>query len=486
MELRQWLQDAGWVNAPGARTLAEVTADLGQLPVRIDSWNTFDELFDWRIENLDGDLPSATYLGVAVRSFFAQGGRRCYVIRAGDPLPFNAPADDREVALGHIVPSVRGDLAALSATERYQWRGIGHLNELSEVAVLSLPDLPFLTAPPPPEEALPIPPLVGASDTFVLCSKPLPEPPPTEVPPPVRAPRFADAEHYLGWARVVSLVTRLLRERRRDVQLVAALPLPERASVADRDLMGALVRWGVFDGAATGRPGAVGSAFLQLAFPWIRQEVSRGLPEGLAPPDGALAGALARTTLLRGAFRSAAREPVHDVFGLEPELSPRHTQRRHPRDQIGDTRLGLTMQERVSMIGPTFEGVRWLSDVTTSPSDPFRLAAVNRLFMVLVRAAQQAGEDLVFEPSRESAWGVLEERLARVGTLLLQRGALRGDAVQDAFLARCDRTTMSQRDLDEGRLIVEISLQPAAFLEKIRVSFALDESQRVDVLGGPV
>ena len=34
-------------------------------------------------------------LGQAVRAFFAQGGRRCWVIRMGDPLPYRAPRADR-------------------------------------------------------------------------------------------------------------------------------------------------------------------------------------------------------------------------------------------------------------------------------------------------------------------------------------------------------------------------------------------------------
>jgi hypothetical protein len=54
--------------------------------VPIDSWEVFDHLFAWerRPLNETGRL-GTTYLGAAVRSFFAQGGRKCYVIRAGEP-----------------------------------------------------------------------------------------------------------------------------------------------------------------------------------------------------------------------------------------------------------------------------------------------------------------------------------------------------------------------------------------------------------------
>ena len=35
-----------------------------------------------------GDLVCASYLGAAVRSFFARGGRRAMIVRVGDPWPY--------------------------------------------------------------------------------------------------------------------------------------------------------------------------------------------------------------------------------------------------------------------------------------------------------------------------------------------------------------------------------------------------------------
>ena len=48
-----------------------------------------------------------------------------------------------------------------------------------------------------------------------------------------------------------------------------------------------------------------------------------------------------------------------------------------------------------------------------------------------------------------------------------QQGALLGDKPEKAFFVRCDRTTMTQNDLDNGRLVVLIGivpLRPAEFV----------------------
>ena len=39
-------------------------------------------------------------------------------------------------------------------------------------------------------------------------------------------------------------------------------------------------------------------------------------------------------------------------------------------------------------------------------------------------------------------------------------GALLGDKPEEAFFVRCDRTTMTQNDLDNGRLICLIGVAP--------------------------
>jgi phage tail sheath protein FI len=54
-------------------------------------------------------------------------------------------------------------------------------------------------------------------------------------------------------------------------------------------------------------------------------------------------------------------------------------------------------------------------------------------------------------------------------TAFWREGALGGASPEEAFSVRCDRSTMSQNDLDNGRLRAEVSILPVAAVERISV-----------------
>ena len=85
-----------------------------------------------------------TTLGAAVRRFFLQGGRKCYVVRVGDPWPLSRR---RKSAASLIRVSAGGFTAA--GCRSLSWRGVGHLFGLPDVSFLCMPDLPELFAVTP-------------------------------------------------------------------------------------------------------------------------------------------------------------------------------------------------------------------------------------------------------------------------------------------------------------------------------------------------
>lgn len=185
-----------------------------------------------------------------------------------------------------------------------------------------------------------------------------------------------------------------------------------------------------------------------------------------------LAGVLARSALTRGAFRSAAGVHLADVYDVVPSLS---------REQLTAPTAGLDLSDRVSLLGPTPGGLRLLSDVTTAADPWYRLAPVNRLVSVIVRAARTLGEDSAFEPSSEQTWADVRGRLGELLRALFQAGALQGATAAEAFQVRCDRSTMSQTDIDDGRVIAEVEFQAAAPVERLTVVLALDEGGAVSL-----
>lgn len=463
-EISGWLKQRGWSgSSPHAR---EPVAELCDVPVPIDTWDVFDRLFAWEERGPGGPAGLGTYLGAAVRSFFAQGGRKCYVVRVADPPPFSADRAERRGWLRLLT----AEAWTLSPGERSTWRGIGHLFGLSDVSFLALPDLADLVRVDRTLPDLRRPAAARAPERFAACSESRSTPAADGAAHRLPAPR-CDAEGYGDWAGAVRRAAELLAlprkpsQPRREMQLVAAVPLPAKdddpltePAPPAADLLGWL----------TERGWLTGSSFVQLAYPWVRTPGSGNLPEGLESPDAVLAGLLARNALTRGTFTSAAGLAPGDVEGLHPELG---------RDAVH------RLAERVTLFGRRPGAFELLSDVTTSPDETWRPAAVGRLVATLVRAARRLGDDATFEPAGELLWTRLRRGLEGLLTALLEAGALRGATPEEAFAVRCDRSTMSRHDIDQGRVIAEVRFQAALPIDTITVVLAMGEGGQVSLAG---
>jgi GNAT superfamily N-acetyltransferase len=485
-ELRQWLIEQGWWEdpdplRPGERRRPYARDSARQLldvPVPIDTWETFDRLFAWEERRLDpARHEGVTYLGAAVRSFFAQGGRKCYVVRLGDPWRLTVVRRRRLARVARMIPGYPTRIDAVPA-DRSTWSGVGHLLGLPDVSMVCLPDLcdavgvdgrrPRAVDEPPPLD-----------ERFVECSSDEPATPVDRTRARLFPAPRCDQQAYLDWAAALNLVVRLVRDSRPrlDVQVIAAVPIPEDGSVIAADLRRFLTDRN--HGLLTADPAAsrtgLASAFLQLAYPWARTEGSARLPEGIESPEGVVAGLLARNALSRGAYRSAAALPLADVYDAVPALTSDQLATVAHRTDVA----GRPLHERISVLANTPGGLELISDVTTSASESYRPASVNRLVMLLIRAARRLGDDATFEPAGERVWDDLRDRLSAMLLGLLSAGALRGSSASEAFSVRCDRSTMTQNDIDNGRTVAEIFFSPTAPVEQIRLVLSLDEGGQV-------
>jgi phage tail sheath protein FI len=110
---------------------------------------------------------------------------------------------------------------------------------------------------------------------------------------------------------------------------------------------------------------------------------------------------------------------------------------------------------------------------------------VNRLVAALVRAAHRAGESAVFANSGEALWRRLRSSLESLLLGLWGQGALAGGSASEAFEVRCDRSTMTQADLDAGRVVARVQFTAASPIERISVVFAMDEGSQVTLTAPP-
>jgi uncharacterized protein len=476
--VRQSLVAAGWSGGPWGRSDAALESAL-QLPIVVESWDVFDRLYAWdaRPVAADGALRCATYLGAAVRSFFAAGGRRAIIVRVGDPWPYlgapNSRASNRAARFANLIPGLRASDDPFDRTDPGTWLGLQHLYGLGEASFVALPDLADICArdPAPPSGEREQP---GAPEGFVECSADEPPLPNDNVLARMQAPQLDDAG-FEAWRRALVEVRNFLARHRRDALFIGALPQAHRDTnhieaantiYAESELLSYLRGTGILEplDAYESPPSSAASAFLQLGWPWLSTRRSSDLPQTLEAPDGLLCGVIAASALARGTFRSVAGSVLPEVLGATPL----------PAWGMGaDSPAGL-LAERFCLIAPEPEGWTLVSDVTTSVDPEWRPGGVSRLVASVLRAARQVGEGLVFEANGPLLWMRLRRAIEQLLSDYWREGGLRGETAEDAYEVRCDRTTMNQNDVDNGRLVAQIRLSPCAAIERITVVLALE------------
>ena len=472
-DLRQSLQHEGWWPTAASAGSQPGGGSLYDVPITIASWERFDQLFAWDQRPYgDGSTLGATYLGAAVRSFFAQGGRKCYVISCGEPVELGDGRTRRDAMLLQLVPDYTGQ-----RSRRNDWHGLYHLFGLPGASFVALPDLAELAGIYREATAAPIE-LPPPMPEFVECSQPTVVAAKEKQVIHLAAPACTDAE-YERWRTTIHRATLFIAGHRRDMQLLAALPMPQMESEAAPGLLGFMHQRGWLSDAPLTQ-NSIASAFLQLGYPWLQASYAGDLPTNLEPPEGVMAGLLARNALTRGTFRSGTALAVHDLVSLAPQL--RESQ------QFGiNTQAPLRASpqspliDRVSLFGPTPEGMRMLSDVTTSNDVNYRQANINRTIGLVMRVARSIGEEYAFDSSGERLWGQIQARLEDVLSAMQSVGALAGTRSGEAFQVRCDRSTMTQQDIDSGRVIVQVMIRPTASIETMRIQLAFGDGGHVSL-----
>jgi hypothetical protein len=486
--IRDALTAAGWI---GPWQHAEDPNEALQIPIAVESFEAFDALYAWdqRVLRAGAAESCATYLGAAVRSFFAAGGRRAVIVRAGDPWPYFDPAVSRASQqlqrIGALVPGfpdINTAGAIFDPGNPKSWKGIQHLYGLRQASLVVVPDLADACAldPSPPSVEIKAP---SAPERFVECSEGESASSGDGDSSRLRltAPH-SNAAGYEAWRKAAAGVRNFLADRRRDCLFVATLPLPaddvsrpaDPADVyAESTFRTFLGHVGVLELHKPGdKPenklkvpaGSAASAFVQIGWPWVATRQSDDLPGAIEPPDGLLAGVIAASALARGTFRSVAGTRLSQVVAARPA----------PAWGLGPESPAALLAERVCLIAIEPDGWSLVSDVTTSPDPSWRPGGVSRLMASVLHAAGIIGEGMPFEPNGPRLWARLRQAMEDLLTDYWREGGLRGESSAEAFDVVCDRSTMSQNDIDNGRLIARVSLQPAAAIERLVIVLALD------------
>ena len=182
-------------------------------------------------------------------------------------------------------------------------------------------------------------------------------------------------------------------------------------------------------------------------YPWIKIIDPNLGTQITIPPGGHVAGIYARSDEERGVFKAPANEVVGGASDLEFQITKGEQEILNPR----------SVNVIRSFPG---RGIRVWGARTLSSDSLWKYINVRRLFIFLEESIEDGTQWVVFEPNDEKLWARVKQTITQFLTQVWRDGALMGNTPEEAFFVKCDRTTMTQNDLDNGRLIVMIGVSP--------------------------
>jgi phage tail sheath protein FI len=207
--------------------------------------------------------------------------------------------------------------------------------------------------------------------------------------------------------------------------------------------------------------GLIDSRYAAVYYPWVvvpnplarpgREDIPRELA---LPPSGFVSGIYARNDVERGVWKAPANEVVRGALRFELDVNFAQQEMLNP--------LGVNCLRYLSGRGFRVWGARLAS------SDPeWKYVNVRRYFNYLESSIDRGTQWAVFEPNGERLWANVRQTIADFLYNEWRNGALLGSKTEEAYFVRCDRSTMTQNDLDNGRLVCLIGvavIKPAEFV----------------------
>lgn len=191
----------------------------------------------------------------------------------------------------------------------------------------------------------------------------------------------------------------------------------------------------------------VDSNYAAMYHPWLEVFDPLDKKNIAIPPSGSVIGIYARSDTSRGVHKAPANETVRACVGLDCQFNKGEQDILNPK--------GVNLIRSFPGQGIRVWGAR------TASSDPsWKYVNVRRLFIFIEESIKANTNWAVFEPNDEVLWVRVKRTIDVFLTGLWRGGALAGSAPSEAFFVNVGRNTMSQDDIDNGRLICVIGVAP--------------------------
>src|SRR5262245_8155438 len=196
-----------------------------------------------------------------------------------------------------------------------------------------------------------------------------------------------------------------------------------------------------------------------IYFPWVLADdpLGRGRnPKILLPPSPFLAGLYARIDNSRGVFKAPAgtEAGVFGAVGVAVNVSDTEQDQLNP--------ISVNVIRTVPGSGFVVWGTR-----TIGSDASWRYIPVRRMAIFLRVSIYYGIQWAVFEPNDEPLWASLRLNIRSFMLTQFRAGAFQGSKPDDAFFVKCDSSTTTQADIDNGVVNILVGfapLKPAEFV----------------------
>jgi phage tail sheath protein FI len=202
---------------------------------------------------------------------------------------------------------------------------------------------------------------------------------------------------------------------------------------------------------------SLNSKYGALYAPWLAVFDPRSGKGIKIPPSGVVAGRYAGVDQSRGVHKVAAGVDdgrLLSVLDVDRDFSDADQGKLNP--------LGINVIRKFDGVGPVIWGAR------TSSSDPeWRYLNVRRFFLFVEQSIDASTKWTVFEPNEPSLWKAITMNVSGFLRQQWAIGALVGLKEEQAYYVKCDAETNPPESVNLGRVITEVGLavvKPAEFV----------------------
>ena len=182
----------------------------------------------------------------------------------------------------------------------------------------------------------------------------------------------------------------------------------------------------------------------------------------LLPASSALAGIYAQVDTARGVWKAPANVNIDNAIRPQYLITKEDQKNLNVDDLAGKSVNAIR----------SFEGrgpaIVWGARTLAGNDNEWRYVSVRRYFNMVEESVKNATEQFVFEPNDENTWVRVKSMIQNYFTQQWKSGALMGASTKEAFFVHVGLgETMTELDLFEGRMIIEIGLavvRPAEFI----------------------